>query len=202
LGLSFCQNVAEGHSGIIEIDSEVATGTRITFELPIGEATPNASIKEIPVVKNSDDSLRILVVDDETSLLDSIVEQLTRLGHSANGCSTADLAFDLVMNEVFDIVVTDIRMPGIDGPTFYETVSIKRPLLRDRFIFITGDSLNQRASRFIDSKIVPCIKKPFKIAELNRTINEVASRSNTHAAENEADYDKAMGIEAEQAELS
>jgi PAS domain S-box-containing protein len=202
LGLSFCQNVAEGHSGIIEIDSEVATGTRITFELPIGEATPNASIKEIPVVKNSDDSLRILVVDDENSLLDSIVEQLTRLGHSANGCSTADLAFDLVMNEVFDIVVTDIRMPGIDGPTFYETVSIKRPLLRDRFIFITGDSLNQRASRFIDSKIVPCIKKPFKIAELNRTINEVASRSNTHAAENEADYDKAMGIEAEQAELS
>jgi DNA-binding NtrC family response regulator len=101
------------------------------------------------------------------------------------------------MNEVFDIVVTDIRMPGIDGPAFYETVSIKRPLLRNRFIFITGDGLNQRASSFIDSNIAPCIKKPFKIAELNRTINEVANRSDTHAAENEADYDRAMDVEEE-----
>lgn len=202
LGLSFCQNVAESHSGTIEIDREVSSGTRITFELPIGEATANAGTKEIPVAINPQDSLRILVVDDETRMLDTIVEQLTRLGHSANGCSNAELAFELVMNEVFDIVVTDIRMPGIDGPTFYESVSIKRPLLRDRFIFITGDSLNQRANRFIDSKIAPCIKKPFKIAELNRTINEVVSRSNIHAAENETDYDGPMGIEEEQVKLS
>jgi CheY-like chemotaxis protein/two-component sensor histidine kinase len=202
LGLSFCQNVAAGHNGTIEIDRAVSTGTRITFELPIGEATANAGTKEIPLAKIPDDSLRILVVDDETSLLDSIVEQLTRLGHSARGCPNAELAIELVMNEVFDIVVTDIRMPGIDGPAFYETVSIKRPQLRDRFIFITGDSLNQRASKFIDGKIVPCIKKPFKIADLNRTINEVANRRNTHAAENETDCDKAMDVAEEQVELS
>ena len=202
MGLSFCQNVAAGHSGAIEIDRTVSAGTRITFELPIGEGTSNAGTKEIPVAKIPDDSLRILVVDDETSLLDSIVEQLTRLGHSASGCPNAELAIELVMNEVFDIVVTDIRMLGIDGPAFYETVSIKRPQLKDRFIFITGDSLNQRASKFIDSKIVPCIKKPFKIADLNRTINEVANRSNTHAAENETDCDKAMDVAEEQVELS
>jgi PAS domain S-box-containing protein len=202
LGLSFCQNVADSHSGTIEIDRGVSSGSRITFELPIGEATPGVSTKEVVITKNFDDPLRILVVDDETSLLDSIVEQLTRLGHSVNGCSSAELAFELVMNEAFDVVVTDIRMPGIDGPTFYETVIIKRPLLRDRFIFITGDSLNQRASRFIDGKIAPCIKKPFKIAELNRTINEVASRSNTQTAENEAAYDRAMDVEEEQVESS
>jgi PAS domain S-box-containing protein len=202
LGLSFCQNVADSHSGTIEIDRGVSSGSRITFELPIGEATPGVSTKEVVITKNFDDPLRILVVDDETSLLDSIVEQLTRLGHSVNGCSSAELAFELVMNEAFDVVVTDIRMPGIDGPTFYEKVIIKRPLLRDRFIFITGDSLNQRASRFIDGKIAPCIKKPFKIAELNRTINEVASRSNTQTAENEAAYDRAMDVEEEQVESS
>jgi len=202
LGLSFCQNVAAGHRGTIEIDGTLSAGTRITFELPIGEATANADTKEIPIAKISDDSLRMLVVDDETSLLDSIVEQLTRLGHSAHGCPNAELAIELVMNEVFDIVVTDIRMPGIDGPAFYETVSIKRPQLKDRFIFITGDSLNQRASKFIDSKIAPCIKKPFKIADLNRTIIEVVSHSNTHAVRNEADCDRAMDVEEEQVELS
>jgi PAS domain S-box-containing protein len=202
LGLSFCQNVADSHSGTIEIDREVSSGTRITFELPVGEGTPITSTKEIPVAKKRDNSLRILVVDDETSLLDSIVEQLIRLGHSAYGCSNAEHALELVMNQVFDIVVTDIRMPGIDGPAFYEMVSAKRPLLRDRFIFITGDSLNQRASSFIDSKIAPCIKKPFKIADLNRTINEIANRSDTHAAENEADYDRAMDVQEEQVELS
>ena len=200
LGLSFCQNVADSHSGTIEIDREVSSGTRITFELPIGEGTPITSTKEIPVAKNPDNSLRILVVDDETSLLDSIVEQLTRLGHSAYGCSNAEHALERVMNQVFDIVVTDIRMPGIDGPSFYKTVSIKRPLLRDRFIFITGDGLNQRASSLIDRKVAPCVKKPFQIADLNRTINEVVSHSNTHAVRNEADCDRAMDVEEEQVE--
>ena len=52
------------------------------------------------------------------------------------------------------------------------------------------------------SKIAPCIKKPFKIADLNRTINEIANRSDTHAAENEADYDRAMDVQEEQVELS
>jgi signal transduction histidine kinase/FixJ family two-component response regulator len=202
LGLSFCQNVAESHGGTIEIDRGFSSGTRIVFELPISEATASISPKEIPNEIMPDGSLRILVVDDETSLLDSIVEQLTRLGHSVTGSSNAQFALELVMNQTFDIVVTDIRMPVIDGPAFYDMVSIKRPLLKNRFIFITGDSLNQRASKFIDSKIVPCIIKPFKIADLNRSINEVINRNINHIAESGSENDSPMEIEDEQVGLT
>ena len=92
-------------------------------------------------------------------------------------------ALESVINETFDIVLTDIRMPGMDGPAFYDEACAKKPLLRDRFIFITGDSLNQRASNFIETTKAPYIIKPFKIADLDKAINEISSRSSLAAAE-------------------
>ena len=151
LGLSFCQNVAASHNGTIEIDKAITSGTTISLELPIGIARVDTDQEQMPLLDRMNHSLRILVVDDETSLLDSLVEQLTSLGHSAYGCSNTALALESVINETFDIVLTDIRMPGMDGPAFYDEASANKPFLRDRFIFITGDSLNQRANSFIEN---------------------------------------------------
>jgi DNA-binding NtrC family response regulator len=143
-----------------------------------------------PTDKISKDPLRILVVDDETSLLDSIIEQLTRLGHSAEGYSSARQACGRLTTEKFDIILTDIRMPDLDGPAFYEEVIAREPLLGDRFIFITGDSLNQRANRFIKSKNALCLDKPFKISNLQAAIEEVMKRIDHRADELSAEKNR------------
>ena len=76
LGLSFCQNVAVSHNGTIEIDKAVTSGTVISLELPIGVDSADSDQEKMPLPSRMNHSLRILVVDDETSLLDSLVEQL------------------------------------------------------------------------------------------------------------------------------
>jgi PAS domain S-box-containing protein len=178
LGLSYCQNVADSHGGIIEIEKYGEAGTSVKFELPTGAG--NVTLDRVIHQANemTAGALRIFVVDDEISLLDPIVEQLTRLGHLVNGCSDARQAIEVAMTEVFDIILTDIRMPDLDGPAFYEQVIAKKPILKDRFIFITGDSLNPRANRFIKSINALCLDKPFRFSDLNAALNEIVKRTN------------------------
>ena len=190
LGLAYCQNVAAAHDGLIEFDKLTSAGTSIRFEIPLGAGAieTNQDIRQTDKVSKS--TLRILVVDDETSLLDSIIEQLTRLGHSAEGYSSARQACGRLTTEKFDIILTDIRMPDLDGPAFYEEVVAREPLLGDRFIFITGDSLNQRANRFIKSKNALCLDKPFKISNLQAAIEEVMKRIDHRADELSAEKNR------------
>jgi CheY-like chemotaxis protein len=194
LGLAYCQNVAEAHNGLIEFDQLTNAGTSIRFEIPTGAGVieTNQDIEQADQISKG--SLRILVVDDETSLLDSIIEQLTRLGHSAEGYSSARQACDRLTTDNFDIILTDIRMPDLDGPAFYEEVIAKEPLLGDRFIFITGDSLNQRANRFIKSTNALCLDKPFKISNLQTAIEEVMKRIDNRADEHSVDNGKMISL--------
>ena len=194
LGLSYCQNVAESHGGTIEIEELADAGTSVRFEIPTGVGDGECAQGAQQAAYTSGGPLRILVVDDETSLLDSIVEQMTRLGHSADGYSNARQAIDAVMTDTFDIILTDIRMPDLDGPAFYEAVITKKPLLKDRFIFITGDSLNQRSSRFIKSTNTLCLDKPFRISDLNEAISEIIRRTNGGVNEMPANENKVNSL--------
>ena len=194
LGLSYCQSVAEGHGGIIEIEKSGQAGTSVRFEIPVGEGQVEFDKENHLGSDISGGPLRILVVDDETSLLDSIVEQMTQLGHAADGYSNARQAIDMVMTDAYDIILADIRMPDLDGPAFYAEVVTKKPQLRDRFIFITGDSLNQRASEFIKNTNAPCLDKPFRISDLNEAITEVVRRTNNGVKEIPADEEKVNSL--------
>jgi two-component system NtrC family sensor kinase len=194
LGLSYCQSVAEGHGGTIEIEKSGQIGTSIRFEIPTGGDQVESDKENHLEGDVSGASLRILVVDDETSLLDSIVEQMVQLGHAADGYSNARQAIEIVMTDVYDIILTDIRMPDLDGPAFYAEVVAKNPQLRDRFIFITGDSLNQRASEFIKNTNAPCLDKPFRISDLNEAITEVVRRTINGVKEIPADEQKASSL--------
>jgi PAS domain S-box-containing protein len=177
LGLSYCKSVTESHGGTVSVDEAATVGTAITIDLPIGLVKANSGNQPGQTIDRPGNSLRVLVVDDETELLDSIVEELILLGHEAVGYRNPALAVKAALTEDFDVIITDISMPVIDGPAFYEEICAKKPYLQDRFIFITGDSLNERANKFIGSTTAPCVYKPFKIADLNRVLNQTAKRS-------------------------
>ena len=173
MGLPYCLSVVDNHHGTISIDKNRVTGTAITVTLPI-EAPPVTAIDQ----RNTTEGeacrpLRVLIIDDETGWLQALTEQLEHLGHSTYGCSNATAALDVLKNEMFDLILSDVRMPGVDGLAFYEEVCTRHAQLCDRFIFVTGDSLSQRARRFIETRRVPCIFKPFQIRELANTINHV-----------------------------
>ncbi len=177
LGLSYCLSVVDNHRGTIEIDKKRATGTAVTVTLPIDASPVMAYDPSIPDEEEGCQPLHVLIIDDEAELLHTLIEQLEHLGHSTYGCSNATAALEVLTHETFDLILSDIRMPGIDGPVFYEEVCTRNAKLRDRFVFITGDSLNERAKHFIETKRVPCMFKPFLITDLEHVINSVIKGS-------------------------
>ncbi|MDA9981815.1 ATP-binding protein [Gammaproteobacteria bacterium] len=183
LGLSYCQSVAAIHDGTVHVEKTGAIGTEITLTLPIGVANPQTNVQQMREAITPGHSLRVLVVDDESELLDTMIEEVERLGFSAVGCANVVAALDALSAEEFDLVLTDIRMPGTDGPALYEEVCANKPNYRYRFIFVTGDSLNKRANDFIDRTKALCVRKPFEMKDLKMVLYEAIDRVGRNESE-------------------
>jgi PAS domain S-box-containing protein len=119
LGLALVYGTVERHRGRIEITSELGTGTAIRLEFPVQEIQA-ANAAGIDGVLAPSQPLRVLLVDDDPILLKSLRLSLERDGHfvvAADGGSHGIAAFDqgIADGQPFDIVITDLGMPYVDG---------------------------------------------------------------------------------------
>jgi two-component system NtrC family sensor kinase len=78
----------------------------------------------------------------------------------------------------YDAIVSDIRMPDVDGPALFRWIEAERPQLASRVIFLTGDMLGPAAVRFLAECGRPVIEKPFVPEDVCRAIAAVTSRQN------------------------
>jgi len=169
LGLSYCLSVMESHGGTLRVADSRGTGTAITMSLPevIDQERGPAPVPETQAQRPA---LRVLVVDDESELLDAMCESLQKLGHSIAGVTSGTSALERLKSETFDLILSDLRMPGMDGPELYESACALIPRLRHRFVFITGDSLTDRATRFLDRVGLPHVDKPFDLETVRAVV--------------------------------
>ncbi len=186
LGLSFSKTVVEGHNGTIGIagvephGTEVMitlTGTTKTADIVAGHAHPGKFMA----------SLNMLIVDDEEELAKSVEEALTNHGHSAVITHSALEALNLLRTESFDIILADIHMPGIDGRELYWMALDIDIGLAQKFVFITGDSLDPKLVKFFTEQKKIYLNKPFEMDELFEAIEQVilspTSITNVHILE-------------------
>jgi CheY-like chemotaxis protein len=118
-------------------------------------------------------SLSILVVDDDRVLASVISDTLEEAGHSPSvAIGGAAAVFQLVQDKAMDIdlVVADVRMPGIGGLALYEHVRACRPEMGPRFIFITGGGVNADIADVINDGGARLLRKPFSSTELLDTV--------------------------------
>jgi DNA-binding NtrC family response regulator len=109
--------------------------------------------------------VRILVVDDEPAVRDLTVEILRRSGYKPHGVPTARHALDLLDEEQFDLVVSDVVMPEMTGVELLYELRRRRPDLP--VILMTGGSQEpERTSRAVELGAVGLLYKPFSTAEL------------------------------------
>ncbi len=80
--------------------------------------------------------------------------------------STSRDALDLLAGGGFDLVISDIRMPGFDGLELYAWICKHCPDLRDKFLFITGDAGSADLDGNLEAMRTPVLRKPFSIEEL------------------------------------
>jgi DNA-binding NtrC family response regulator/nitrogen-specific signal transduction histidine kinase len=170
LGLSLCQGMVEAHGGIIRVDTEVGRGTTFVVELPIQSLpalTINSAAREMPAPMRRG---RILVVDDEPVVLEVLAGLLGLQGHEVETVGSGDAALERIAAASYDLIFSDVRMPGLDGPGLYREISARHPALLSRLIYITGDTLSPDVEAFLSRTSVTCLTKPFALDDLERVV--------------------------------
>ncbi len=108
----------------------------------------------------------ILVVDDEAEIRDLMDRVLTREGYVVDKAVDGLAALQALAGRDYDLVICNVRMPVMDGPTLYARVRGFDPALAGRFVFCTGDIVSPDVQAFLLSVNQPVLVKPFGIAGL------------------------------------
>lgn len=173
LGLSISYGIIKEHNGELRVTSRQGEGATFIIELPV---LSEAEVKK-PVMASSSDAeitdgekKNILVVDDEQSILELIKAIVESMGHNVCTASDAKIAMDKIKNKDYDMIISDIRMPNMDGKELYWTIRRSRPDLLKKILFTTGDSINSETQKFLQDTKVSYIGKPFSTAELRKQI--------------------------------
>jgi CheY-like chemotaxis protein len=119
---------------------------------------------------------RILVVDDEDNLRDVLVEVLNRDGHDVDSASDGMDGLRRVEESRYDLVITDLRMPGIEGPELYGALRRRYPDDPPRVIFMSANTGIEEYARFLADTGEPALEKPFNLADMRQVVLQVLSR--------------------------
>jgi CheY-like chemotaxis protein len=86
------------------------------------------------------------------------------------GCTAPARALELLQKQPFDLILSDIRMPEMDGRQFYAAVRQQHPALAHRILFLTGDTVNEETRAFLKSVGNHHLGKPFQLEALRQAI--------------------------------
>lgn len=131
------------------------------------------AIKGLPMKKSSHASkpAKILLVDDEQDILDILVRVLGSAGYDVDMASNGQAALEKTSLQDYDLIITNMRMPVMNGEAFYRQLCSFSPRLSRRVIFCTGDIATSTTQRFLNATGAPVIFKPFQLSTLLKVVS-------------------------------
>ncbi len=173
VGLSFSQGLVEAHGGSLEL-VPVPTGACFRLTLPVDEDTAAAApVDELAEPAAPARALRALVVDDERDIAEALADFLSLEGFASEIAVGGAAARERLLAGEFDLVISDVRMPDVDGPALHAFIREHRPDLIERVAFTTGDTLGQTAARFLAELDRPVLEKPFTPEAVRRLLEQM-----------------------------
>jgi DNA-binding NtrC family response regulator len=150
----------------------VEGGTVFRVELPVEEpgVAAVAVVAAAPVVVRG---ARILVVDDEPGIAGVLAEVLQLDGHVVETVGNGETALARLAAGSYELILSDIRMPELDGPGLYWELERRDPRLLRRMIFLTGDTLSPGTREFLEKTGAPCLSKPFALSDVRDLVQRV-----------------------------
>ncbi|MEM9973319.1 MAG: ATP-binding protein [Pseudomonadota bacterium] len=173
MGLSVCHRAIAAHDGKIEINDAAGSGTRFTISLPVGNLGHSAEPTESTMAAKPK-SIRVLVIDDEADVADLNAEVLQRGGYDADAVYNPETVLEVLRTRSYDVVLSDLNMPGLDGRGVFETISQHFPELISRTGFITGDTMGHASQTFLKESRRPYIEKPVSPKELREFVAQLS----------------------------
>jgi CheY-like chemotaxis protein len=91
-------------------------------------------------------------------------------GHEVTAAYNGAEALALLQTREFDLILSDVRMPAVGGPTFFEILQTTRPDLLPRVVFVTGDTVSKSTQEFLRRAGRPMLPKPFDPERLRELV--------------------------------
>jgi len=116
-----------------------------------------------------------LVVDDEDFVRSVIIDVLATLGHQVDAASGGAEALRRCEQMRYDLIVSDLRMPKMDGAALYQALRDKYGSAMPRMIFVTGQAHSLDYAGFLGIAGVPVLAKPFTVDRLQKAVSRTLS---------------------------
>lgn len=163
LGLSTVYGIAKQHGGDVSVYSEPERGTTFKVYFPCGNGTEHTAPAPLLPMGRGKQS-RILLIEDEEPVRAFIHEALLTVGHRVTCCSCGAEALAAAREERFDLAVSDVVMPDLNGPEVYEKLVGMQPGLK--VLYISGYPARSGALSYLFEGDAPLLHKPFTAAAL------------------------------------
>ena len=175
LGMSEVHGVIKRHSGTIELESKVGNGT--TFFLTFPAHIPEKA--QIEEVEPEVGSLRVLAIDDQDFILETIKDVLKEMGHGFTGFTSPDEAIKNFRPNQYDVIITDLEMPGMNGQEFAENIKAIEPTIP--IILLSGWFIDLKDDKAMTKVIDFTLPKPFTVEDIQKLFVKVVGLKNTEA---------------------
>jgi CheY-like chemotaxis protein/two-component sensor histidine kinase len=176
LGLSISREIVERAGGTIRAQSPVHDGMGARFVISL----PAAGDEEVeapasPPRRSELHTARVLVVDDEPALGRALAEEIGR-SHEVVVARGAEAALEELRRGRFDVILCDLRMPGMSGEAFYTRVLEQDPAQAEGFVFMTGVGFGADIEHFLTTAGRPVLEKPFSAQRALEAIARIVER--------------------------
>lgn len=118
---------------------------------------------------------RILLVDDDPLIAELVVDMLGLDGYDVETAPDGMTALEKLEGQRYDLIVTDLHMPKLDGSGFYRELLQRQAHPSKKIIFLTGTTGGTEEHRFIREAGLPVLLKPFNMSQLMEMVRSVLS---------------------------
>ncbi|WP_241484119.1 ATP-binding protein [Ruegeria sp. ANG-R] len=172
IGLAFCHRIVLSHGGQIRLDQAQNSGSCFRISLPAAAAQDDKTDEPddpIPTfVKH-----RALVVDDEVEVGELNAEILRKEGFHVDFVTSGKEALSRLQTANYDIFLSDMNMPGVDGRKIYEALMDSFPEMLAKTAYVTGDTMGESSLGLLEESGLPYLEKPVSPSELRILVGKL-----------------------------